>query len=211
MSCFHSDWQSGRNLVQYENYFDLSLAFNTHYLQPVGHVTCCILIQVYIHQSPGGSAISIETCDGLLLPSSAATYGTRLDVVRRCMQLRTIKPRKRYECTLNDCGRQYQNTFDLYRHQRQKHHVPPEFYQQGKKQTFGIREIDPDMPTVPLGLCPENLTKRLEAASSGDVADATEEEPESKVSIETICLDETAPPLTWLYFSEREHSSWNLS
>lgn len=50
--------------------------------------------------------------------------------------------KKRYECTLDGCGRQYQNTFDLYRHQRQKHNVPPEFYQQGKKQTFGIREID---------------------------------------------------------------------
>lgn len=51
--------------------------------------------------------------------------------------------RKRYECTLDSCGRQYQNTFDLYRHQRQKHNVPPEFFQQGRKHTFGIREIDP--------------------------------------------------------------------
>lgn len=55
----------------------------------------------------------------------------------------TSARKKRYECTLDSCGRQYQNTFDLYRHQRQKHNVPPEFYQQGKKQTFGIREIDP--------------------------------------------------------------------
>jgi hypothetical protein len=57
------------------------------------------------------------------------------------MNLSRPMRRKRYECTLNQCGRQYLNTFDLYRHQRQKHKMPADFYQQGKKQTLGIREV----------------------------------------------------------------------